>query len=149
MSRGDTQPAPLLRLFSDVLFLTPLIPPHHPTPHPPHLSALCSSLPSLAGEADLRAEEFLQCGGSQSEHRVLLLPGRHLEQRHRSFHQRTGAEDVTSQYVSAPPGSRSVPAHTSSDHTKLGLHCVFFFSIFVQKNVLELFCPLNALTHSS
>lgn len=84
-----------------------------------HSPLVLSSAPlffslSLAGEADLRAEKFLHSWGSESQHWVLLLPRRHLVQRHRSVYQRTGAEDVTSQYVSIPPGSHT-HTHTHWD----------------------------------
>lgn len=79
--------------------MTPLPSPLSPTVTPPSTSLgfFC-----LAGETDLRAQEFLHGGGSETKHGVLLLPGRHLQQRHRSVHQRAGAEDVTSQYVQKP-----------------------------------------------
>lgn len=84
-----------------------------------HSPLVLSSAPlffslSLAGEADLRAEKFLHSRGSESQHWVLLFPRRHLVQRHRSVYQRTGAEDVTSQYVSIPPGSHT-HTHTHWD----------------------------------
>lgn len=45
-----------------------------------------SPLLRVAGDAELRAEELLHRGGSESKHGVLLLPGCHVKQRHRSVH---------------------------------------------------------------
>lgn len=63
-------------------------------------SSFRSSSSTLSGETDLRAQELLHSGGPESKHGVLLLAGSHLQQGHRRVHQRAGAEDVTSQYVS-------------------------------------------------
>lgn len=93
---------------SSRLFIPPNSPLMSSSSTPPILTlppVICSSFFSLIGEADLRAPKFLHSRGSESKHRVLLLPGRHFKQRHWSFHQWTGAEDVTSQYVSIRLGS--------------------------------------------
>lgn len=65
VSCGDSLISFSLQFFFHVFF-PPLTPPSPPASL--HLCVLLSSLICLIGEADLRAEEFLHCGWSESEH---------------------------------------------------------------------------------